>query len=98
MLDNHGEADKSEKVEEQEGNLVKEKKEIKEFAEEIIHDMVKKASSDDESQEEKFKCPKCEGMFMMKNKLEEHMNRVHTEVKVNLDLDKTQSKDCMNEH
>ena len=37
-------------------------------------------------------------MFMMKNKLEEHMNRVHTEVKVNLDLDKTQSKDCMNEH
>ena len=47
MLDNHGEADKSEKVEEQEGNLVKEKKEIKEFAVEIIHDMVKKASSDD---------------------------------------------------
>ena len=62
--------------------------------------MVKKASSDDAAKEKRLNCTKCEGIFFLENKLEEHMNRVHTEVKLDCELGKLkfQSKDGIHDH
>ena len=98
MLDKHGESEKSEEVEERKN--VDENTKIKELAEEIVHDMVKKASSDDAAKEKRLNFTKCAGIFFLENKLEEHMNRVHTEVKLDCELGKLkfQSKDGIHDY
>ena len=56
---------------------------VKEIAKDMINEMVTKATSENkELDSERFNCPKCEGKFVNNQKLQEHIEKIHTDAQI----------------